>query len=51
MKFYDSHIVPDLQNIACPEELMFYRRSLSNTWLLSSTASLSEVVVFDEFWR
>ena len=51
MKFYNSHIIPDLQNIACPKELVPHRRSLSNAWLLSSTASLSEVVMFDELWR
>lgn len=51
MKFYDSHIIPDLQNIACPKELVPHSRSFSNAWLHSSTASLSEVVVFDEFWR
>ena len=51
MKFYNSHIIPDLQNIARPKELVPHRRSLSNAWLHSSTASLSKVVIFDEFWR
>ena len=48
MKFHNSHIIPNLQNIACPKELVPHCHSLSNAWLHSSTASLSKVVVFDE---
>ena len=51
MKFYNSHIIPNFQNIARPKELVPHCSSLSNAWLHSSTTSLSEVVVLDELWR
>jgi hypothetical protein len=48
VKFYNSEIIPDLQNIACPKELMPYGRSFGDRRLMLGSSAFGKVVELEQ---